>query len=43
MRMIGDCDRCGHSVAYHMPLLGCIKCSCGEFVARVFRALRRMG
>lgn len=29
--MIGDCDRCGHSVMYHVPLIGCAKCSCEEF------------
>ena len=32
--MIGDCDWCGHSIAYHVPLVGCIKCSCDEFVIR---------
>lgn len=26
----GDC-RCGHSVAYHLPLVGCMKCGCDEF------------
>lgn len=26
----GDC-RCGHSVAYHLPLVGCMKCDCDEF------------
>jgi len=26
----GDC-RCGHSVAYHLPLAGCLKCGCDEF------------
>lgn len=32
--MIGDCDNCGHSAMYHVPLLGCVKCSCGEFHVR---------
>jgi hypothetical protein len=31
--MIGDCGYCGHSIAYHMPLMGCIKCECDEFTA----------
>lgn len=31
--MIGDCDRCGHSALYHVPLAGCMKCDCDEFVA----------
>jgi hypothetical protein len=31
--MIGDCDQCGHSVVYHLPLAGCIKCDCDEFSA----------
>ncbi len=31
VHMLGDCDNCGHSVAYHLPLAGCIKCSCDEF------------
>lgn len=30
--MFGDCDNCGHSFAYHMPMMGCIKmCGCLEF------------
>jgi hypothetical protein len=31
--MIGDCGRrgCGHSVAYHLPFAGCIKCDCEEY------------
>ncbi len=29
--MIGDCDDCGHSIAYHMPIVGCVKCSCDEY------------
>jgi len=31
--MIGDCDRrgCGHSFAYHVPLVGCMKCDCEEY------------
>lgn len=39
--MIGDCDSCGHSVAYHVPLVGCIKCDCDEFVVRVVGWMRR--
>lgn len=29
--MFGDCDTCGHSALYHIPLAGCMKCNCGEF------------
>jgi hypothetical protein len=29
--LIGDCDNCGHSVMYHLPLVGCQKCGCDEF------------
>lgn len=29
--MIGDCKHCQHSVAYHLPFVGCIKCPCDEF------------
>lgn len=29
--MLGDCDNCGHSIMYHLPLAGCVKCSCEEF------------
>lgn len=32
--VIGDCDRCGHSVIYHLPLAGCMKCDCDEFSCR---------
>lgn len=28
--VIGDCD-CGHSIMYHVPLAGCLKCDCDEF------------
>lgn len=28
--MFGDCD-CGHSILYHAPLAGCLKCGCDEF------------
>ncbi len=28
--VFGDC-RCGHSIAYHLPLFGCSKCDCDEF------------
>jgi predicted nucleic-acid-binding Zn-ribbon protein len=31
-KMIGDCDECGHSAIYHIPLGGCIKCGCEEYV-----------
>ena len=31
--MIGDCSSCGHSLAYHLPLAGCVKCDCDEFHA----------
>lgn len=34
--MFGDCDNCGHSVMYHVPLAGCIKCDCEEFCARIY-------
>lgn len=27
----GDCSRCRHSIAYHLPLTGCIKCNCDEY------------
>lgn len=31
--MVGDCDRegCGHSIAYHIPFSGCLKCDCEEY------------
>jgi predicted nucleic-acid-binding Zn-ribbon protein len=29
--MVGDCDNCGHSVMYHLPIVGCQKCDCEEF------------
>lgn len=29
--MFGDCSYCGHSVAYHVPMVGCMKCNCDEF------------
>ena len=32
--MFGDCSYCGHSVAYHLPLVGCTKCDCDEFYVR---------
>lgn len=40
--MVGDCGRCGHSIAYHMPFVGCVKCDCEEFVVRLARKLMRM-
>ena len=30
--MVGDCRRCGHSIVYHLPFIGCTKCDCEEFV-----------
>lgn len=39
---IGDCE-CGHSLIYHMPFVGCVKCDCDEFhrwVATMFDGLR---
>jgi hypothetical protein len=39
--MIGDCKRCGHSVVYHMPLLGCMKCNCEEFSVTIMRLVLR--
>ena len=30
LRVIGDCE-CGHSILYHLPVAGCLKCSCDEF------------
>lgn len=35
--MFGDCSYCGHSVAYHLPLVGCTKCNCDEFHVRSVR------
>lgn len=32
--MIGDCEDCGHSIAYHLPFVGCTKCDCDEFHVR---------
>ena len=40
--MIGDCDRCGHSVAYHAPLFGCMKCSCSEFTIWMAETVSRL-
>lgn len=31
MWMVGDCDDCGHSIIYHLPVVGCTKCDCEEF------------
>jgi hypothetical protein len=28
---LGDCDNCGHSVMYHLPIAGCTKCDCEEY------------
>ncbi len=28
--MLGDCA-CGHSIIYHVPIAGCMKCDCDEF------------
>jgi len=30
LHAIGDCT-CGHSIMYHAPLMGCIKCDCDEY------------
>lgn len=27
----GDCSICGHSLMYHLPLIGYTKCRCDEF------------
>lgn len=27
----GDCSSCGHSIIYHLPLVGCTRCNCDEF------------
>lgn len=37
--MIGDCSRpgCGHSIAYHVPIVGCMKCDCDEY--KVFQGI----
>ncbi len=41
--MLGDCRRCGHSIAYHLPFAGCLKCSCDEFAAWLrIRAVRKL-
>lgn len=31
--MFGDCSRreCGHSITYHVPIGGCLKCDCDEY------------
>ena len=29
--MFGDCSWCSHSIIYHTPGLGCMKCNCEEF------------
>lgn len=31
VQMFGDCKYCGHSVIYHVFLVGCTKCGCNEF------------
>ena len=31
VKVKGDCDECGHSILYHVPIFGCLKCSCDEF------------
>lgn len=32
-QVVGDCDYCGHSIIYHVPLFGCSQwgCGCDEF------------
>lgn len=39
--MIDDCDRCTHSVAYHLSFVGCTKCDCDEYVVRFARGIVR--
>jgi len=29
--MTGDCEVCYHSIVYHLPFIGCTKCSCDEY------------
>jgi hypothetical protein len=31
LHAFGDCSRCHHSIAYHLPLVGCVKCDCDEY------------
>lgn len=43
LMMFGDCDTCGHSAMYHVPLAGCLKCDCDEFHVWLSRArIRRI-
>ena len=30
-RAFGDCNNCGHSIMYHVPIAGCMKCDCDEY------------
>jgi len=39
--MIGDCDNCSHSFAYHVPIMGCLKCDCDEFKRFAIRVIGR--
>jgi len=38
--MLGDC-KCGHSLIYHAPFVGCLKCDCDEFRRWLSRALKK--
>jgi hypothetical protein len=31
LHAFGDCSRCRHSIAYHLPFVGCTKCDCDEY------------
>lgn len=31
LHFFGDCHRCEHSIIYHIPILGCVKCDCEEY------------
>jgi hypothetical protein len=33
IKFFGDCSRsyCGHSIIYHVPISGCLKCRCEEY------------
>lgn len=30
-KAFGDCSYCGHSIIYHGPMVGCLKCHCSEY------------
>jgi hypothetical protein len=29
--LVGDCDRCNHSILYHPLGLQCVRCGCAEY------------